>query len=164
MSTPSRPYLKLLSALLLLAGSGARPGFAEGEIEFFENRIRPVLVQHCYECHSSASDEVKGGLLLDHRAGWQRGGDSGTAVVPGKPEKSLLLAALRHESYEMPPKKKLDDAIIADFEEWIRRGAADPRDKPPSATDAAAAAWKAKLAERSRWWSLQRMSWSWRIT
>lgn len=97
-------------------------------IEFFEAKIRPVLVEHCYSCHSAESKIVRGGLLVDHRDAIQAGGDSGPAVVPGDVEASLILAALRHESYEMPPDQQLPDSVIADFEEWIRRGAIDPRD------------------------------------
>lgn len=128
---------------------------ANDDVEFFEKKIRPVLVQHCYECHSAASDEVKGELQLDFRDGLRKGGESGPAVVPGKPGKSLILEALKHESFEMPPKKQLPDSVISAFETWIRNGAVDPRDKAPSPTEAAASTWKAQLAERSRWWSLQ---------
>ncbi len=99
-----------------------------GQEEFFETKIRPVLVAHCYECHSSGSKEPKGGLLLDTREGIRRGGESGSAVVPGELDDSLILSALRHESLEMPPEKKLPDSVIADFEKWIRSGAHDPRD------------------------------------
>lgn len=125
------------------------------DIEFFEQKIRPVLVQHCYECHSAAADKPKGGLRLDWRGATRKGGESGPAVVSGKPEKSLLLDAIRYESFEMPPSHKLPQSVIADFEKWIRLGAADPRDKAPSVTEAAASTWKAQLAERSQWWSLQ---------
>ncbi len=128
---------------------------ASDEQVFFEARIRPVLVQHCYECHSSGAAEVQGDLMLDFRDGIRRGGKSGPAVVPGKPAESLLMAALRFETFEMPPNSKLPNAVIADFERWISRGAVDPRDKPPSPTEAAEAAWKSKLATRGRWWSLQ---------
>lgn len=128
---------------------------ASDDIEFFEKKIRPVLVQHCYECHSAAADKPKGGLRLDWRGATRKGGESGPAVVSGKPEKSLLLEAIRHESFEMPPSRKLPQPVIADFEKWIRMGAADPRDKAPSITEAAASTWKAQLAERSQWWSLQ---------
>ncbi len=125
------------------------------DVEFFESRIRPVLVKHCYECHSSAAAEAKGGLLLDFRNGGQKGGESGPAIVPGQPEESLLIEAVRYDSFEMPPSGKLPDRVIADFEQWIRSGAADPRVKAPSATEAAEESWKAQLAQRSRWWSLQ---------
>lgn len=128
---------------------------AADEREFFETRIRPVLVAHCYECHSTASGDVKGRLLVDHRDGLLKGGQTGPAVVPGRPEDSVLLHALRFESVEMPPAGKLPEHVIADFERWIRSGAIDPRDHPPSATEAAELAWKARLAERSQWWSIQ---------
>lgn len=97
-------------------------------IEFFEAKIRPVLVKHCYECHSSHSKPARGGLLLDTRSGIRQGGDSGASVVPNDPDKSPLLEALRYESFEMPPKGKLPDSVIKDFETWISAGAADPRD------------------------------------
>ena len=102
--------------------------------DFFENKIRPVLIEHCYKCHSAPkakgkNDEVaKGGLYVDTREGLRAGGESGAAVVPGKPDESLLIEAMRHDSFEMPPDKKLSDSIIADFEKWIRDGAFDPRD------------------------------------
>ena len=122
------------------------------DVEFFESRIRPVLVKHCYECHSSAAAEAKGGLLLDFRDGGQKGGESGPAIVPGHPEESLLIEAVRYDSFEMPPSGKLPDSVIADFEQWIRSGAADPRVKAPSATEAAEESWRAQLVQRSRWW------------
>lgn len=98
------------------------------DLEFFETKIRPVLVKHCYECHSAETKSPKGGLLLDTRAAIRQGGESGPSVVPGDTAASLILEALRYESYEMPPKGKLPDSVIADFETWIRRGAADPRE------------------------------------
>jgi len=113
------------------------------DIEFFEAKIRPVLVEHCYACHAADSKIIRGGLLVDSREGLQEGGDSGPAVVPGNAEASLILAALRHESYAMPPDRKLPDAVIADFEQWITRGAVDPRDvgesEPPRGVDYQAA-------------------------
>ncbi|WP_372894390.1 DUF1549 domain-containing protein, partial [Stieleria sp.] len=95
---------------------------------FFETKIRPVLVEHCYQCHSATSKEPEGGLLLDTREGIRRGGDTGHAVVPGELNDSLILSALRYESVEMPPDGKLPDHVIDDFETWIRSGAFDPRD------------------------------------
>lgn len=100
------------------------------KLDHFEKKIRPVLVAHCYECHSAAavkSGKLKGGLLLDTRAGLLAGGESGPAILPGKPGESALLAALRFEALEMPPDGKLSDSIIADFEQWIADGALDPR-------------------------------------
>lgn len=97
-------------------------------LEFFEKRIRPTLVAHCYECHSEKSKIVQGGLYLDTRDGIRRGGDSGPAVVPGDAAGGTLLNALRHEDFEMPPKGKLADETVADFAKWIETGAPDPRD------------------------------------
>ncbi len=99
---------------------------AEG-LDFFEKKIRPVLVEHCYKCHSASSEKVKGGLLLDTREGIRKGGESGHAVVPGNLKESLLISALKHDGFEMPPKKVLPAAVVADFEKWIQSGAADPR-------------------------------------
>jgi len=96
---------------------------------FFESKIRPVLLTHCLECHSDDSPTMDGGLALDRAAGWQVGGDSGPAIVPGKSGESLLMAAIRYESIEMPPAGKLPDEVIADFQRWIDMGAPDPRDE-----------------------------------
>lgn len=104
------------------------------QFTFFEKKIRPILVEHCYRCHSSQAaktGKVKGGLQLDTREGIRSGGDSGPAIVPGSPAKSLLLAALRHETVKMPPSGKLPDSVIADFAAWIEQGAPDPRDGKP---------------------------------
>jgi mono/diheme cytochrome c family protein len=101
-------------------------------IEFFEKKIRPVLVQHCYECHSAESKKVKGGLLLDSRAGWEKGGDSGAAVVAGNSTESLLIEAVKYEGLEMPPKGKLPESVIADLVKWVEMGAPDPRDAQAS--------------------------------
>jgi hypothetical protein len=97
-------------------------------IEFFEAKIRPVLVNKCYECHSAKAAKVKGGLYLDTRAGVLGGGDNGPAIVPGKPGDSLLIQALKHgQDIKMPPKEKLPPTVVADFEQWVRMGAPDPR-------------------------------------
>ncbi len=97
-------------------------------VEFFETKIRPVLVKHCYECHSDAAKEPKGKFRLDSRAGMLAGGESGVAVVPGNVEGSLLIQALRYEGSEMPPEGKLPPETIADFEQWVKIGLPDPRD------------------------------------
>ena len=126
--------------LLLLIPTVSSLAAEDGErMVHFETMIRPVLVKHCYECHSAGAataGELGGGLQLDTRAGIRRGGDSGAAVVPQKPGQSLLLAALRHErGLEMPPDRDpLPRSVIADFEKWITDGAADPRDGTPVAT------------------------------
>ncbi len=100
---------------------------AEG-VEFFEKRIRPVLAERCYPCHSAGAEKLKGGLLLDSREGILKGGNQGRAVVPGDPEGSLLLRAIRRtdEELKMPPKEALSAVEIAGFEEWVRRGAPAP--------------------------------------
>lgn len=99
------------------------------EVIFFRTKIEPVLKSECYSCHSGEAKEVQGGLLLDSRAAVLRGGESGSAVVPGNVADSLLMQALRHEGgLQMPPKKaRLSDAILADFQRWIEQGAVDPR-------------------------------------
>lgn len=105
------------------------------QIDFFESRIRPVLIEHCYSCHSSDAERVRGGLLLDTREGLLKGGDWGAAVVPGDPEASLLIQAIRHTDPDlrMPPKgEKLDPERIADLEAWVLMGAPDPRMGEPA--------------------------------
>ena len=105
-------------------------------IEFFEKKIRPVLVEHCYECHSAKSAPLQGGLRLDTREATRKGGDSGAAVVPESADDSVLLAALRYDGFEMPPKGKLPESVIADFEKWILMGAPDPREGDAPVADA----------------------------
>ncbi len=124
-------------AWLLALGAAPGPSAGEGpaDVEFFERKIRPVLVSECYSCHSSGAKKVRGNLLLDSRAGLLKGGDSGPSIVPGKPEESLLLEALRHEGLEMPPEGKLPNAVVADFERWISTGAPDPRSGPAAAVE-----------------------------
>ncbi len=99
-------------------------------LQFFESKIRPVLIEHCYSCHSAQSDDVKGGLLLDTAAGLLNGGDSGPSLTTGKPDQSLLIEALRYDGLEMPPAGKLPDNVISDFEKWVATGATDPRSGP----------------------------------
>ena len=102
--------------------------------EFFESKIRPALIEHCYKCHSQESGKSKGGLLLDTRDASQLGGDTGAAVVPGKLDDSLLITAISYNdsSLQMPPKYKLDAAVIADFRQWVEMGAPDPRESEKS--------------------------------
>jgi hypothetical protein len=144
MKTNPISALLLLAALLApLPASGApqeQPLDPEG-LELFERRIRPLLVDQCYSCHSPSAKSVKGGLLLDTRANLLKGGDTGPALVPGDPDRSLLLKALRSTDPElkMPPKKKLPADVVADVEAWIRRGAPDPRTGAPAAADPVAA-------------------------
>ncbi|MEQ9411360.1 MAG: DUF1553 domain-containing protein [Fuerstiella sp.] len=113
----------LVIAVVILGTSAS----ADDRMDFFEAKIRPVLIEHCYQCHSADAKNVRGGLLLDSRKGVEAGGESGAVVIPGMPNDSLLLSAMKHESYEMPPDRKLPANVIADFEKWIRDGAVDPR-------------------------------------
>jgi len=118
----------------------AAPTHAENRphegIEFFEKKIRPILVDHCYKCHAADSEKgPKGGLLLDTREGLFKGGDTGPAIVQGDGEKSLLIKAVRYtdENLQMPPKnRKLSDEQVADLEAWVKMGAPDPRTGQPS--------------------------------
>ena len=123
----------LFSAFAALASAGVAQAASEPDregLKHFEAKIRPVLVEKCYSCHSAESKALRGGLLLDTRQGLLTGGDSGPAIVVGKPEESSLIQALKFESFEMPPSGKLPDAVIADFELWIKNGAPDPRVGP----------------------------------
>ena len=131
--------LILLASTSLAADKPAadKPAADRKGLDFFESKIRPVLVRHCYKCHSAkaaSTKMLKGGLQVDTRAGIRKGGETGPAVVPGQPKKSLLVAALKHDGLEMPPKAKLPASIVADFEKWIQLGAPDPRDGKTVAT------------------------------
>jgi len=109
--------------------AGAAAPDAAG-LEFFEKHVRPLLVEHCYTCHSAEAEKVKGGLLLDTREGLLKGGENGPALLPGDPERSLLIKAVRYsdENLQMPPKgKKLAPDQIAGLEAWVKMGAPDPR-------------------------------------
>jgi hypothetical protein len=103
---------------------------SQESLAFFESKIRPVLVEQCYSCHSqeaATKGKLKGGLYLDSRDGMLRGGDTGPALSSEHSEESLILKALRYEEYEMPPSGKLSANIIGDFERWVAQGAVDPR-------------------------------------
>jgi hypothetical protein len=152
MNLPSIRSLKplALAVACLPALSGPAQNQPDG-VEFFEKKIRPLLAEHCYECHS-AGKKTKGGLNLDSREGWMKGGDSGMTLVPGDPEASLLIKAVRYKDkeFQMPPKRKLSDTQIADFEQWVKLGAPDPR------TGGAVAAKKEiSIAEGRKHWAYQ---------
>jgi len=125
-------------------------------IDFFEKKIRPILVEQCYECHSAGSKEVGGSLLLDSRQGLLTGGDSGPAIIPADVEKSLLLIAVRHtdKDLRMPPEKKLSVEQIADLEVWVKGGAADPR-TASTAPNAPKPIRGVSLEEGRKFWSFQ---------
>jgi hypothetical protein len=129
--------MNLIRTMMLLAGAvfafGLQPSAVAAipadQLEFFEKRIRPILVDNCYKCHSAAADRSRGGLQVDTGAALLNGGDNGASIVAGDPDRSLLIKALKYgdPDLEMPPDGKLPDYVIRDFETWIRNGAPDPR-------------------------------------
>ena len=128
------------------------------ELEFFENRIRPVLAENCYECHNSIK-QAKSGLVLDYKNGILRGGKRGPAISLSNPQSSLLLQVMKHEISNLKMPKggpKISKEIIKDFESWISAGAFDPRDKPPTAEQfAQETSWEKIREKRKAWWSFQ---------
>ncbi len=139
MSSCGSPLLLLV---LLLVGVGARAQGSDSDLAFFENKIRPLLVEHCYKCHSEKSEKVKGELLLDSRENMLAGGESKTSptLVPGHPAKSLLITAVSYSDpdLEMPPNNRLSAQQVADLTTWVAAGAQWPVDKiakKPSTSD-----------------------------
>jgi len=158
----ARITLATLLSLNLL-GTPARAGddttkSSEAELRFFESKIRPVLAENCYACHSGSAGKAKGGLMLDTRSAIRQGGENGPAVVPGDPDASLLLAAISHTEPDltMPPRKpKLPDTVINDFKAWIKRGAADPREPKVTAGAEPGSGSTISLEEGRKFWSYQ---------
>ena len=150
---------KTVFRTLAVAGlAGALPAATPEEgVAFFEKRVRPLLAEHCYECHGAK--KAKGNLRLDSRDGWLKGGDSGTALLPGKPDDSLLIKGIRHwdKDFKMPPEKPLLPAQVADLIEWVKLGAPDPRTNAPAATASAAAkpTYGISLEEGRKHWAYQ---------
>ncbi len=144
----------VLGLILALQHAQAAPAAANEKtaagLAFFEAKIRPVLVEKCYLCHSSNADKLKAGLHLDSRGGILHGGDSGPAAVPGNPADSLIIQALHYDGYEMPPKGQLPSSVIADFERWIEIGMPDPRDRVEPAEKASI-----NIEEGRKFWSFQ---------
>jgi len=147
MATLRHIYPALLALLVPLRLS-ADPG-----IDFFEKEVRPVLVEHCYECHSADAKKLRGSLFLDSRIGWQQGGDSGPALRPGEVDESLIIRAVRYaeEDIEMPPKQKMPQAAIDVLTKWVAMGAPDPRDEAPVSAEVAGI----DLDEGRQFWSFQ---------
>ncbi|WP_254507172.1 DUF1553 domain-containing protein [Anatilimnocola floriformis] len=146
---------RLLPLLFVLAGGLRLANGAENitpaALDFFEKKIRPVLIANCYQCHSASAKEVKGNLRLDTRAGIRKGGDMGPSIVIGKPDQSPLIQALKHQDgLEMPPKQKLSDEIVGDFVKWVTFGAPDPRESNTSTVGK-----KISLVDARKFWSLQ---------
>ena len=119
--------LRLLPGCLAVSVGAAEP--SREHLEFFERKIRPVLAERCYECHSAAAKKNKGGLTLDTRDGLLKGGDTGPSLVAGDPEKSRLIEAVRYKNrdLQMPPKSPLSPEQVRDLEQWVKLGAPDPR-------------------------------------
>ncbi|AMV40032.1 PSD1 and planctomycete cytochrome C domain-containing protein [Planctomyces sp. SH-PL62] len=149
LRTKGLPACLVVAALAMIAGAAeaAQPD-PEG-VAFFEKNVRPLLVEHCYSCHSAEGKRIKGNLRLDDSAAWLVGGDLGPAVVPGDPAESLLITAVgyKDESLLMPPKGKLDDRQIDVLTRWVEMGAPAPESiaatasKPEAATDPGQGAW-----------------------
>ncbi len=130
-------------SLLLLSGlagtaSAVPNNLKKEDAAFFEKSIRPLLVKHCYKCHSEEATKLKGGLYLDSQEGWMNGGDSGEALEPGNPDDSLLMQAVRYTDpdMQMPPKYKLSDKELEALHRWIKIGAPDPRTGGPKPKNA----------------------------
>jgi hypothetical protein len=122
---------------------------------FFESRIRPLLIEHCYECHSTERKKLKGGLALDTREGIQKGGESGLLLEPGNPDASRLIEAVRYQNrdFQMPPKNPLPAHAVRDLEQWVRMGAPDPRATAPPAARALSAM---SVEEGRSFWAFRR--------
>ncbi|MCX6836198.1 MAG: PSD1 and planctomycete cytochrome C domain-containing protein [Verrucomicrobia bacterium] len=150
-----KPICSLILALALFADVAVSAAEPDGAA-FFESRIRPVLVMHCYECHSA--EKTKGGLRLDYRGGFEKGSESGALVNASAPDKSLLLQAIRHDSKDLKMPKgadKLPDGVIADLTRWVSMGLPGLSENPPSAQAAATEEWQAKLTKRRSHWAWQ---------
>ncbi|MFZ9792202.1 MAG: DUF1549 domain-containing protein, partial [Gemmataceae bacterium] len=120
-------------------------------MEFFEKKVRPLLLEHCSKCHSSQEKKTKGGLDLDTRESTLQGGETKPAIVPGKPSESLLIQSIGYNSdLKMPPKGKLPDQAIADLTEWVKMGAPDPRTKTAAKKNS-----NGNNLNTADWWSFQ---------
>src|SRR5437764_8688205 len=159
------PALLVLWLLTISIVSAAEP--VKAQLDFFENRIRPFFADNCYKWHSPANGKIKGGLELDWKGGWEKGGDSGPAIVPGDPEKSLLLKAVRYTDpdLQMPPKgEKLSESQINDLIAWVKLGAPDPRTARPAGETSAYGAngkdhWAFKPVKNRRPPAVQNQTW-----
>lgn len=148
--------LQVLSFLACLGGLLSAVHADDDRNDFFASKIEPLFRQRCYECHSHEK-MIKGGLALDSRSGWEKGGEGGPVVVPGAPEKSRLITAVRYanDDLQMPPKMKLADVEIALLEQWVMQGAPDPRSSIVGARATSRQEWESLYRARLDWWSLQ---------
>lgn len=146
-----------LAAGLLLAAPLAHAEGGADSFEFFESRIRPLLVEHCYDCHSAEAGKAKGGLRLDSREGWAKGGDSGPAIVPGSPDDSLLIRGVHawEKNFTMPPDEPLSPEQVADLVQWVKSGAPDPRKDAPGMTAVKKSATGIDLDKGRSHWAFQ---------
>ena len=135
----------------------ADPPIKPEQAKFFETKIRPVLMTSCSKCHARTAEKVKGGLLVDSREGLRKGGDTGPAVVPGNLDESLLITAIRYtdDALQMPPKTKLSDEVIADFEKWVKMGAPDPRGDTASSPETATVRSGIDVEKGRQFWAFQ---------
>ncbi len=152
-----KPMLKIAVAATVAC---AAPVFAQDrpltpeENDYFESKIRPAMIEHCHKCHSGDKDaKIKGGLQLDSKAGLLKGGSTGPGLVAGQPDRSLIIKAMRYAdpNLQMPPKEKVPDSVLADFENWVRMGAPDPR----SGKAAAILKTDEDLAKAKKHWAFQ---------
>ena len=135
-----------------------KPTFTVEQIEFFETQIRPLLVQHCYDCHSSDAKELQAGLYVDSREAMIKGGESGAAVVVGKPAESLLISAVKYDGTEMPPDRKLEQRQIDALTKWVEMGVPWPEVTSSPGTPAAEAR---KDWSKFDWTAAQQSHWAW---
>ncbi|MDX1951313.1 MAG: DUF1549 domain-containing protein [Verrucomicrobiota bacterium] len=146
----SLPKIIFFGALLYLSCNLlAADKLTPSQRDFFESKVRPILVESCYSCHSLEAGKSKGGLLLDSRAGWQKGGDSGLVIVSGKPDESRLIKAIEwaSEDLQMPPKEKLGPDKIQVLRQWIEAGAPDPRVQAAASQSITANHWAFKSVQ-----------------
>ena len=163
MKLPHAPLTTAIPALaltlgLIVAATCVHAADPAADLAFFENKIRPVLAEKCYKCHSVDSEKLKGGLMVDSKKSLLHGGDIGPAIEPGDADASLLIEAIRYgdPDLEMPPKGKLDASIVADFEKWIAMGAPWPDEPEPVAADGSLAVQPFDLEKRrNEHWSWQ---------
>src|SRR5262249_38822300 len=133
------PAARVAIALVVLAAPLRAADPTPEQAEFFEAKVRPVLAEHCYSCHSAGAKKLKGGLRVDGRALLLTGGDGGPSLVPGDTGKSKLIEAVRYKNpdLQMPPKGKLPDAAVRDLEAWVKAGAPWPNDAATKVTKSA---------------------------
>ena len=166
MRSPSRPLAIALFCLGACLGISALCGSLLAEepagqpqaeptaeqLEFFESKVRPILVERCYECHSAKLEEPKGGLKVDSRSALLAGGETGPAIVPGKPKESLLIDAINYgDVYQMPPKSRMPADEIAILTKWVEQGAPWPKEADPAAAGAVAKAFDLKQRKADHW-------------